>query len=154
MGYVPKDVEWFVAEIVIEIRVEGDTRNVVHNNFTLVKANSPETAYEKALALGRAQENDYLNPAGKKVRFRFRGLRDLHCIDDPLEHGGEVLFEEKIAVPEEEIEKMLTPKEKLGVFQPWAPPRRGSKPDYAAKDIIEALEKAGFKRPRDDSENI
>ena len=33
MGYVPDDAKWWIAEIVEEITVEDDARNVVHINF-------------------------------------------------------------------------------------------------------------------------
>ena len=39
-----------------EITVEGESRNVVHTNLLLVRADSPEEAYEKALELGAEGE--------------------------------------------------------------------------------------------------
>jgi len=32
MAYIPTDAQWYVAEIVEQITVEGDSRNVVHKN--------------------------------------------------------------------------------------------------------------------------
>jgi hypothetical protein len=52
MGFVPKNAEWYLAEIVEELTVADDPRNVVWRNLTLVHANSPEDAYEQALRLG------------------------------------------------------------------------------------------------------
>ncbi len=147
MGHIPKDVEWFLAEIVLEIKVEGDSRNVVHNNWTLVRAHTAEEAYERAVQLGKGQESEYLNPKGKRVQLTFRGLRELDCIDNPLEHGGEVTFQETVGVTEPEIRKMVKPKAGLKVFKPLRPHKRRSGPDYAAGYIIEALESAGFRRP-------
>ncbi len=147
MGHIPKDVEWFLAEIVLEIKVEGDSRNVVHNNWTLVRAHTAEEAYERAVQLGKGQESEYLNPEGKRVQFTFRGLRELSCIHDPLEHGSEITFEERIGISEDDVLKMLTPKTDLDVFKPWEPRKRGSCPDYAAKDVVEAVEAMGIKRP-------
>jgi hypothetical protein len=45
MGFVPKDAEWYLAEIVQELTVAEDPRNVVWRNLTLVHASSPEDAY-------------------------------------------------------------------------------------------------------------
>ena len=80
MAYIPESAKWYLAEIVEEIIVEGDARNVVHTNLVLVRADSPEEAYEKAVQLGTAVEMSYENLAGKRVTFRFRGLHDLNVI--------------------------------------------------------------------------
>jgi hypothetical protein len=33
MGYIPANAKWYLAEIVEQIAVEGDPRNVVHTSF-------------------------------------------------------------------------------------------------------------------------
>lgn len=38
MAYIPKDAKWYVAEVVMECRIEGEPRNVVHVNILLVRA--------------------------------------------------------------------------------------------------------------------
>jgi hypothetical protein len=40
MGYIPTDAKWYLADIVMEITIQGDSRNVVHVNTTLVRADS------------------------------------------------------------------------------------------------------------------
>ncbi len=67
MGHIPANVEWYIAEIVMEIRVEGDPRNGVHRNLVLIRAVLPEDAYKKALAVGKEGEITYTNPSGKAV---------------------------------------------------------------------------------------
>jgi hypothetical protein len=52
MGFLAKVAKWYLADIVEEIRVEGDRRNVVHTNLILVRADSPNEAYAE---LGFAQ---------------------------------------------------------------------------------------------------
>src|SRR5437762_8230283 len=106
MGHVP-DAKWFLAEIVMECRIQGDSRNVVHKNVTLIRADSPEEAYEKSIEMGKQQETSYKNRAGKKVHFLYRGLSRLLVIHDDLQHGAEMLWEEHTGVPEETIQKWL-----------------------------------------------
>src|SRR6202521_1398870 len=98
MGFIPKDAKWYLADIVEEIRVEGDRRNVVHTNLALVRADSPDEAYAKAIALGKRGNTKYKNPEGKMVTIRFRGLKELNVIHDELEHGCEITFGEDIGV--------------------------------------------------------
>jgi len=62
------------AELVEEITVEDDPRNVVHQNLVLIRAVSADEAYEKARKIGKDGETSYDNPSGKAVRIRFRGF--------------------------------------------------------------------------------
>ena len=126
-----------MADIVIEITVEGDPRNVVHTNLVLIRADSPEEAYQEAVELGTANEVSWENADGKRVTFRFRGLRDLNVIiSSKLEHGVELSYIENIGMDEAAIQKWVTPKEELGVFLPIDP---STGPDYRSSDIVEKL---------------
>jgi uncharacterized protein DUF4288 len=141
MGYIPGHAKWYTAELVEEITVEGDPRNVVHKNLMLIRADSPEDAYQKAVALGKESEVSYANPHGKLVRIRFRGLAELNVIYDELDHGAELLYEERTGVSKDEIESWIIPKEHLSVFRP----RETSKsPDYSSGEIVDEA-KALFK---------
>jgi Domain of unknown function (DUF4288) len=133
MGFIPKDAKWYLADIVEEIRVEGDRRNVVHTNLILIRADFPHEAHENAMALGKQGNTKYRNLEGKKVTIRFRGLKELNVIHDELEHGCEIAFSEDVGVSETKIRDWIPPKKKLGVFAPIRP-HRG--PDYASADII------------------
>jgi hypothetical protein len=136
MAYIPKSAKWYLAEIVEQITVEGDPRNVVHTNLVLVRADSPEEAYQKAIELGAAGEQSYENPDGKGVTFRFRGLHDLSVIHDELEHGAELIYSEDPDLDEAAIRAWVNPKEELGVFLPITP---STGPDYRAREIVEKL---------------
>ena len=67
MGHIPEDTEWFVAELIMEIVVEGDPRSVVHRNLTLVRARNPEEAYQAASRWGVEGEASYGNPEGRTI---------------------------------------------------------------------------------------
>ncbi len=144
MGFIPKGAHGYLAEIVLEHVVEGDRRNLVHVNTCLVEAASPEEAYRKAIQLGREAQFRYLNTDSKRVRVRFRGLRELNVIHGALEHGAELSFEEAVAVPERKLKRWATPKRKLSVFAPRRPRQGG--PNYMPLSIMRELEAAGFSR--------
>jgi hypothetical protein len=118
LGFIPSDARWYLADVVLEHRVEGDPRNVVHVNTHLVEAGSPEHAYEKAMALGRSAEHAYENTDGRPVLVIFRGLRELGAVHEPLEDGAELMFTEDVGVPEERLLAWAKPKEGLAVFAP------------------------------------
>ncbi len=118
MAYVPKDAEWFLASLVVEIRVAGHKRNIVHINYMIIRAKSPQTAHARAMALGKRGTLSYKNPEGKMVTIRFRGLHDLDVIHDPLGDGCEILFREKLGMSEKGIRTLVRPKKELEVFLP------------------------------------
>ena len=136
MGYIPKDAKWYLADIVEEITIEGDSGNVVHTNLILIRADSPEEAYQKAIELGTSSDQSYENADGKRVTFRFRGLRDLNVIHGELEHGIELIYGENLDMDESAILHRVTAKEELGVFKPIVP---STGPDYRSKDIVEKM---------------
>jgi hypothetical protein len=118
MGDIPNGAKWYIADIVEEFKVEGEPDDVVHINTTLVRADSPEEALEKAFALGQEGDDSYRNPFGKLVTVRFRGLRNLSVIDGELEHGTELLFERKEGMSEQEMRDLVRERDRLNVFRP------------------------------------
>lgn len=118
MPYIPPNAKWYLADMVEEITIEDEPNNMVHINLVLVRADFPEEAYEKALELGKESEISYLNTDGKWVRIIFRGLRGLNVIHDELEHGAELLYEEKIGLSDLDVRNLIRPKEALNVFAP------------------------------------
>lgn len=143
MTYIPDDARWYLADLVIEHKIGGDTRNVVHINTVLVRANSPEWAYARAIKLGQEAEYEYENADGKMVQVVFHGLRNLNVIHGKLRHGAELIYEEKIGLQEKRIAKLISPKSRLGVFEERRKPSRDA-PNYMPKDIMDKMKEAGF----------
>ena len=139
MAHVPNNTEWFLADIVQEIRVDGCQRNVVHINSVIVHASSPETAYARAMVMGRRGNTSYLNERGKRVTIRFRGLRNLDVIYDPLEDGCEIMYTERLGVTEKGVRKLVRPKRKLEVFLPIR--ARPGRPNFSSKEIMDEVKK-------------
>jgi hypothetical protein len=137
MAFVPDNVEWFLAQIVQEIRVAGSRRNIVHVNYVIIQAPSPELAYNRAMTIGKKGDTSYVNELGKQVTIRFRGLRDLDVIYDPLGDGCEIMFTEKLGVTKKGIEKLVRPKRELEVFLPIR--TRPGRPNYSSKEIMEIV---------------
>jgi hypothetical protein len=132
MAFTPKDAIWYIAQLVLEITVEGESQNVVHVNYLLVRADSPEEAYEKALRLGSEHETTYLNQQGKRVQIVFRGLHNLTAVYEPLENGSELWYEETVGVSQKNLDSLVACKESLGVFRSI---EKNPGPDYASAEI-------------------
>lgn len=106
----------FVAEIVMEFRVEGDARNAVHVDAVLVVADTPEHAWHAAVELGRAAEHAYVNTDGVRVTKTFRGVRGLVALREGLAHGSELWSTEHVGIPEERLREWIGPREELDAF--------------------------------------
>lgn len=143
MGFIPKDARWYLADVILEHQIDGDTQNVVYVNTHLVEAGSPEEAYEKALALGRGVEREYKNSEGARIRVVFRGLRELNVIHEPLEDGAELMYTVDTGVAEERLRGWIARKEQLTVFAPIAP-RSG--PNLMPESIMKKLDAEEFRR--------
>ncbi len=138
MSHIPDNASWYIAELIERISVAGDPRLVVHRNMHLIRADSPEVAYTKALALGREGEMTYLNPADQQVSIEFLGLADLSVIYDPLEDGAESAYTRYTVGSRQESEQFVRDRNNLTVFA-QSPP--AAEPDYSAKDVVDTLNK-------------
>lgn len=143
MAYIPKDAQWYLADIVIEHRITNEPQNVIHINTSLIQASSPEEAYAHAQTLGHEMEETYENTDGDLVTVIFRGLQNLLVIYDDLEHGAELAYSKKFGLSEAAVQALLTAKSELAVFRPRIPPSR-SKPNYMPKSVMDRLKEAGF----------
>lgn len=129
---------WYVAEIVEEITVQDDPRNVVHQNLVLVRANSADEAYEKANKVGKNGETSYDNPSGQAVKIRFRGLSKLEELEEELEDGVEITFRSKVGVSERKLRSLVLPRNRLAAFRP---PEQAEGPDYSSREVLAILER-------------
>jgi hypothetical protein len=116
MAHIPANAKWWLADLVVEFIIEGQTGNVVHYNLTLIRAESAEQAYDKAVANGKRHEATYTNTDGERVTVRFRGLREMTVIYDELEDGAELLYEEGNDLSQDQVLAAVKPKEKLAAF--------------------------------------
>jgi hypothetical protein len=144
MAYIPKDAKWYIADIILEIRIKNEPRNIVHTNTVLIRADSPNEAFDKAEELGAEAETSYENSEGNLVVISYRGLRSLNVIHDELEHGAELAYQEDVEVSEEKIRSWISSREELGVFAPIVSSE--NKPNYIAESVVKALEERGFSR--------
>lgn len=135
---MPTEEKWYIADLVMEITVSGDSRNIAHRNLVLIRANSAEEAYDKAMVFGRQAETSYDNPRGMLVQIGFRGIAELEEMYEPLEDGSELTFKEHIAVSQAELSNWILPKDQLMVFRP---PRKSRGPDYGSREVLDELAK-------------
>ena len=141
-----------MAELVEEITVEDDSRNVVHRYLVLIRACTPDQAYEKANKLGGDGETSYANPSGKTVKIKFRGLSQLDEVYEEIEDGAEILFHSKVGASEKKLRSLVTPREHLHAFLSH---KQAEGPNYSSGEIVALLEREyGIKRVSADSSSM
>jgi len=109
-------IQHYIADLVIEFRIEDEPNRLIHRNATLVFARNPDEAYEEALKLGASQEVSYVNTDGMGVQCVFRGIAELSHIHEALEHGGELSYREIPDATEAAILKMIGKKEEFSAM--------------------------------------
>ncbi len=115
--WIQKDMEWFLADIIQELKVADTEDSTVWINTHLIRASSPDEAYEKALNRGKLYDDSWTNTDGEQVISRFRGLRNLLLVYEKLEDGAEIMWEEQEDVSEQDIQEMIKPRAQLGAIE-------------------------------------
>jgi hypothetical protein len=75
------------------VLVEGDGAVEVNDGVFVVKADDYERAFRAALKLGASQEQEYLNGAGARVRWRFAEVLHVHAVAGESVEDQEVMTE-------------------------------------------------------------
>lgn len=107
--------QWYVAVLVLKALVHAPSPDapLFDHQIRLLRADDPESAYQRALFLGRSEEQSYSNPLGQKVDWQFVGLHDLRKLDDALERDGVEVHSFQLR---DGREFEVLPKDKLTVF--------------------------------------
>ncbi len=133
---------WYVAELIVEFKVDGEQRNVVHRNLVLVRAVNAEEALNHAVELGQQHDADWENTDGKLVEVRFLGLGHLGALEDGIKDGAEILWKENVGVGGDQIKEWLQPQKELAVFQSQRGTPDPDIPNYAPGDIVREADAA------------
>lgn len=105
---------WYLAELVQQFYQPATKTRSIWINFVLIRADHPETAYEKALKVG--EKYTYIQP-DTLVESSFLGLCGLFDIYNDLEDGEEVLYAEYEDIDDETLAKNLKSKHEWSAFK-------------------------------------
>ena len=115
MSKSPDTARWYIAELTEEVTLEGDAQNFVHKKTRVIFADSPEDAYEKALAMITEHEVGYLNEHHKAIRTRFWGLRELTLTNEDMDRAG-MLPEARIGTARRRNSTGLSPDQQFALL--------------------------------------
>jgi hypothetical protein len=90
-------VNWYVAHLLVrfefydEDKSNQNRRCLTWKNEYLIRANSPNEAYNKAIKLGKLEQNEgWILDGKRKGKWHFEGLTSLLPIYEELEDGAEI----------------------------------------------------------------
>jgi hypothetical protein len=89
---------WFIAEIIERCEpVKPDLskplrRCIVWGNYHLIKAESADIAFEKAVKLGKSGSYVFKNADHQEMRWKFVGIGDLLPIYENIEDNAEIMW--------------------------------------------------------------
>jgi hypothetical protein len=116
-------VGWYSAAILLRFETEEEDeanlnrRCLAWENYHIIKAETPDEAYEKALKLGKSYENKYKNTEGERVKWIFEGLTMLVPIYEELHDGAEIGWTEHENKAVKTIKAFVKSKDELEVFE-------------------------------------
>jgi len=93
-----KDGNWYIVEIIekcepVKRNEKQDLRRVTTwGNHHLIKANSPEKAFDKAVKLGKEAEYKFTNTDKIEMEWIFVGIGELLPIYEDIEDGAELMW--------------------------------------------------------------
>lgn len=85
--------QWFSSRLRLVCVIEGSGATRYQDSVHLFRAGDFEEAFQRALDLGRACEESYLNPDKKRVRWRLKEIVSLDIITADQLDGAEVYSE-------------------------------------------------------------
>jgi len=111
---------WYIAEIVekcepVERNEEKDLRRVTTwGNHHLIKASSPEKAFDKAVKLGKEGEYKFTNTDKVEMEWIFVGIGELLPIyDDNIEDGAEIMWKDYGFISDRRAKRFVFDKKEL-----------------------------------------
>ena len=106
---------WYAAVLVLQSEVYSPSPDLplFDHQIRLVRADNAEAAYERALFIGKSEEQAYTNPIGQEVRWRFLGLHDLVELTELSEFDSAEIYSFRVSAGRQ---FGVVPKEKLTVF--------------------------------------
>ena len=122
-----KNGNWFIVEIIEKCEPvkrdenQGLRRVTTWGNHHLIKADSPEKAFDKAVKLGKEAEYKFTNTDKVEMEWIFVGIGELLPIYEDIEDGAEIMWNDygfisnrrtmRMSYEKKELMKLIKPKQ-------------------------------------------
>lgn len=125
---VDRSRKWYISHELLSFegsskRTSAGKKRIVWENLILIKARGPGEAYRKAVRHGRLSEGQ-VKIDGENGHCKFKGLRDLVLIYDPLQDGTEIEWHD-LQLSQSQLARILKKKHQMQAFN-IGPERRSN----------------------------
>lgn len=110
---------WFFVEIIERMEpVDSDQTNplrrcTVWGNYHLIKAATPEQAYDKAVALGKEGCYTFRNSDKIDMKWEFVGIGNLLPVYEDIEDGAEIMWSDYGFISAKRSDRFVLTKKQL-----------------------------------------
>jgi hypothetical protein len=127
-GKIANNGDWYLVQIIERCEPTNIDKSkplrrcTVWGNYHLIRASSPEKAYEKAEKYGKEGTYTFKNSDKLEMKWEYLGIGDLLPIYEDIEDKAEIMWadygfisakrSERIIMTKEEILKNIKPKKK------------------------------------------
>ena len=126
-----KNGNWYIAEIIekcepVDRNENQDLRRVTTwGNHHLIKADSPEKAFDKAVKLGKESEYTFTNTDKVEMEWIFVGIGELLPIYEDIEDGSELMWNDYGFISNRRTMRMpYSKKELIELIKPKSQPNK------------------------------
>jgi hypothetical protein len=117
----PSNNEWYICSIVLcEVHDEGSHGNLslVWTNSYLIRASTAEKAYERAIQIGKGQQDEPGSHkcGGERAHWKFKGIKDITPVRE-VPAPDALLWCDGFSATFDELKGMLPDKPDLAVFK-------------------------------------
>ncbi|MEM6297375.1 MAG: DUF4288 domain-containing protein [Bacteroidota bacterium] len=124
-----KNGNWYIAEVIE--KCEPTQRNekkelrrvITWGNHHLIKADSPEEAFAKAVKIGEEGNQQFTNENGVEMEWCFVGIADLIPVYEDIEDGAEIMWTDYGYISNKRAEKI--PRTKEDILRSLVPKKHG-----------------------------
>jgi hypothetical protein len=119
---VRDDGKWYLSYEILYYELTPPSEQekyTVWENLVLIKADSPEEAFEKAMRHGSMSEGN-VKKGDQRAVCKFKGLKNLIKIYEEIGDGAEIEWKE-YELNRDKLESIIPEKERLHAFQPLPP---------------------------------
>lgn len=95
--------EWYSAKLRFAVMVEPVGSDHLYDRVFLFRATDFDTAFERAISIGEAQQDEYSNHEGRRIVWKFTAVMNLDIILDADLDGAEICAESHSLAEDERI---------------------------------------------------
>ncbi|MFI5148299.1 MAG: DUF4288 domain-containing protein [Bacteroidia bacterium] len=81
---------WYLSKLIFRIVYHTGGKSRFDEQLRLIKAENENSAFARAMEIGSGEEENFTDPSGRKVEWKFIAIAELSCLKE-LKDGQELV---------------------------------------------------------------